>query len=110
MLFAKWQTALIGPGDPIIAPADLGAIDYEAELGVLIGRGGRAIPADDALDHVAGYLCVNDVSARDLQRADRQYTRAKSLDTFCPVSAPVPARRGPGSAGPAASAASSTAR
>ncbi len=91
MLFAKWQTALIGPGDAIVLPPISAKVDFEAELGVLIGRGGSAIAVDDALDHVAGYLCLNDVSARDLQRADRQYTRAKSLDTFCPVSAPVPA-------------------
>jgi 2-keto-4-pentenoate hydratase/2-oxohepta-3-ene-1,7-dioic acid hydratase in catechol pathway len=91
MLFAKWPTALIGPGDAIRIPPISRQIDWEGELGVLIGRGGRAIAVDDALEHVSGYLCLNDVSARDLQRADRQYSRAKSLDTFCPVSAPVPA-------------------
>jgi 5-carboxymethyl-2-hydroxymuconate isomerase len=91
MLFAKWPTALIGPGDAIRIPPISQRIDWEAELGVLIGRGGRAIAAEDALEHVGGYLCLNDVTARDLQRADGQFTRAKSLDTFCPVSAPVPA-------------------
>jgi len=91
MLFAKWPTALSGPGDPIRIPPISGKIDWEAELGVLIGRGGRGISVADALDHVGGYLCVNDVTARDLQRADGQFSRAKSLDTFCPVSAPVAA-------------------
>jgi 2-keto-4-pentenoate hydratase/2-oxohepta-3-ene-1,7-dioic acid hydratase in catechol pathway len=91
MLFAKWPTALIGPGDAIRIPSISGKVDWEGELGVLIGRGGRGIPADEALEHVGGYLCLNDVTARDLQRADGQYSRGKSLDTFCPVSAPVPA-------------------
>jgi 2-keto-4-pentenoate hydratase/2-oxohepta-3-ene-1,7-dioic acid hydratase in catechol pathway len=91
MLFAKWPTALIGPGDAIRVPPISSMIDWEGELGVLVGRGGRGISEDDALDHVAAYLCLNDVSARDLQRSDGQYSRAKSLDTFCPVSAPVPA-------------------
>jgi len=91
MLFAKWPTALIGPGDPIRVPPISDKIDWEAELGVLIGRGGRGISVDDALDHVSAYMCVNDVTARDLQRADGQFSRAKSLDTFCPVSAPVTA-------------------
>src|SRR5262245_42039670 len=91
MLFAKWPTALIGPGDAIRIPPISDRIDWEAELGVLIGRGGRGISVEDALDHVSAYICVNDVTARDLQRADVQFSRAKSLDTFCPVSAPVPA-------------------
>ena len=91
MLFAKWTTALIGPGDAIRIPPISQKIDWEGELGVLIGRGGRGITVEDALEHVSGYLCVNDVTARDLQRTDGQFSRAKSLDTFCPVSAPVPA-------------------
>ncbi len=90
MLFAKWPTALIGPGDAIRIPSISAKVDWEGELGVLIGRGGRRIPVGDALEHVGGYLCLNDVTARDLQRADGQYSRGKSLDTFCPVSAPVP--------------------
>jgi acylpyruvate hydrolase len=85
MLFAKWQTALIGPGEAIVLSSISDKVDYEAELGVVIGERAKAVPAGSALDVVAGYICVNDVSARDLQYADKQFTRAKSLDTFCPV-------------------------
>jgi len=85
ILFAKWQTCLIGSGEPIVLPSIVTKVDYEGELGVVIGREARGIGADDALDIVAGYLCANDVSARDLQRADKQFTRAKSLDTFGPI-------------------------
>lgn len=85
MLFAKWQTCLIGSGDAIVLPAITQKVDYEGELGVVIGREARGIGVDDALDAVAGYLCANDVSARDLQRADKQFSRAKSLDTFGPI-------------------------
>jgi 2,4-didehydro-3-deoxy-L-rhamnonate hydrolase len=91
ILFAKWPTALIGPGEPIVLPPISASIDYEAELGVVIGSRAKAVPADEALGVVRGYLCANDVSARDLQAADRQFTRAKSLDTFCPVGELVPA-------------------
>ena len=85
MLFAKWQTCLIGHGEAIVLPAISDQVDFEAELGVVIGRAARNIGVDDALDVVAGYICANDVSARDLQRADKQYSRAKSLDTFGPI-------------------------
>lgn len=85
MLFAKWTTCLIGDGDPIVLPGIAQKVDYEGELGVVIGRQAKGVSADDALDVVAGYLCANDVSARDLQRADKQFTRGKSLDTFGPV-------------------------
>ncbi|MDQ3068010.1 MAG: fumarylacetoacetate hydrolase family protein [Actinomycetota bacterium] len=91
MLFAKWQTALVGPGEPIRLPGISTAIDYEAELGVVIGERAKGVPAVEALAVVRGYLCANDVTARDLQRSDRQYSRAKSLDTFCPVGDLVPA-------------------
>ena len=92
VLFAKWTSAAIGPGEPIVLPAITSQVDYEAELGVVIGRRVRDLDPDDALDAVGGYVCVNDVSARDLQFADGQWTRAKSLDTFCPVGpAVVPA-------------------
>jgi 2-keto-4-pentenoate hydratase/2-oxohepta-3-ene-1,7-dioic acid hydratase in catechol pathway len=92
VLFAKWTSAVIGPGEPIVLPGFTTEVDYEAELGVVIGRTVRDIAVDDALDAVAGYVCVNDVSARDLQFQDGQWTRAKSLDTFCPVGpAVVPA-------------------
>jgi 2,4-diketo-3-deoxy-L-fuconate hydrolase len=85
VLFAKWGNSLIGPGEPILLPAGFDQVDYEAELGVVIGTRARGLGVGDALGAVAGYVCVNDVSARDLQFADGQWTRAKSLDTFCPV-------------------------
>ncbi len=85
LLFAKWPTALIGPGDPIVIPPLVTKCDYEAELGVVIGTRVRGVSKENALDAVRGYLCANDVSARDLQFKDGQWTRAKSVDTFCPV-------------------------
>jgi 2-keto-4-pentenoate hydratase/2-oxohepta-3-ene-1,7-dioic acid hydratase in catechol pathway len=85
LLFAKWGNTLIGPGDPIAIPPIVTKCDYEAELGVVIGERVRGVSAENALEAVAGYICVNDVSARDLQFADGQWTRGKSPDTFCPV-------------------------
>ena len=85
LLFAKWPNTLIGDGDPIVLPPESSQVDYEAELGVVIGAKAKRVSENDALDHVAGYICVNDVSARDLQFADGQWTRGKSPDTFCPV-------------------------
>jgi 2-keto-4-pentenoate hydratase/2-oxohepta-3-ene-1,7-dioic acid hydratase in catechol pathway len=85
LLFAKWQNTLIGPGEPIAIPPLVTKCDYEAELGVVIGARVRNASAENALEAVAGYICVNDVSARDLQFADGQWTRGKSPDTFCPV-------------------------
>ncbi len=85
LLFAKWPNALVGHGAPIVLPRQARETDYEAELGVVVGRGGRNIAVEDALDHVAGYVCANDVSSRDVQFADGQWTRGKSFDTFCPV-------------------------
>ena len=85
LLFAKWPNALIGPGEPIRIPPIVTKCDYEAELGVVIGERVRNASAENALEAVAGYICVNDVSARNLQFADGQWTRGKSPDTFCPV-------------------------
>jgi 2-keto-4-pentenoate hydratase/2-oxohepta-3-ene-1,7-dioic acid hydratase in catechol pathway len=85
LLFAKWPNALLGPGEPIVIPPIVTKCDYEAELGVVIGARVRDVSAENALEAVAGYTCVNDVSARDLQFADGQWTRGKSPDTFCPV-------------------------
>ena len=85
LLFAKWPNMLIGDGDPVVLPPESTQVDYEAELGVVIGAKAKRVSERDALDHVAGYICVNDVSARDLQFADGQWTRGKSPDTFCPV-------------------------
>jgi 2,4-didehydro-3-deoxy-L-rhamnonate hydrolase len=86
VLFAKWPSSLIGPGDPIVLPPFTTQVDYEAELAVVIGRGVRDVSPENALEAVSGVTCLNDVSARDLQFADGgQWTVAKSLDTFCPV-------------------------
>ena len=85
LLFAKWPNTLIGPGQPIVIPPVTKQVDYEAELGVVIGERVHGASAENALEAVAGYLCLNDVSARDLQFADGQWVRGKSLDTFCPV-------------------------
>jgi 2-keto-4-pentenoate hydratase/2-oxohepta-3-ene-1,7-dioic acid hydratase in catechol pathway len=85
LLFAKWANTLIGPGDPIVIPPEVHEADYEAELGVVIGRTTSRVSEAEALDAVRGYICVNDVSARDLQFGDGQWTRGKSVDTFCPV-------------------------
>jgi 2,4-didehydro-3-deoxy-L-rhamnonate hydrolase len=85
LLFAKWNNALIGPDEPIVIPPIVTKTDYEAELGVVIGSTVSRVSAENALEAVAGYICVNDVSARDLQFADGQWTRGKSPDTYCPV-------------------------
>ena len=85
LLFAKWPNTLIGDGEPIVLPEESEQVDYEAELGVVIGTTAKHVSERDALDVVQGYICVNDVSARDLQFGDGQWTRGKSPDTFCPV-------------------------
>jgi len=85
LLFAKWNNTLIGPGEPIVIPPIVTKTDYEAELGVVIGARVSKVSAEHALEAVAGYICVNDVSARDLQFADGQWSRGKSPDTYCPV-------------------------
>jgi 2-keto-4-pentenoate hydratase/2-oxohepta-3-ene-1,7-dioic acid hydratase in catechol pathway len=92
LLFAKWPNTLIGDGDPIVLPPEATEVDYEAELGVVIGTTAKRVAEADALDHVAGYICLNDVSARDLQFSDGQWTRGKSPDTFCPVGPRLVAR------------------
>lgn len=86
MLFAKFSTSVVGPGAVVEwDPGLTSSVDLEAELGVVIGRTARHVPEADALSYVLGYTCVNDVSARDLQKSDKQFVRAKSLDTFCPM-------------------------
>ncbi len=86
MLFAKFPTSVIGDGETVEwDPRLTGAVDLEAELGVVIGRTARRVSEAEALDHVLGYTCINDVTARDLQYGDKQYVRGKSLDTFCPM-------------------------
>ncbi|MCA1831661.1 MAG: fumarylacetoacetate hydrolase family protein [Actinomycetota bacterium] len=85
LVFAKFGNAVTGPGAPIVIPPFTTQVDYEAELGVVIERTTQRVSAEHALDSVFGYTCMNDVSARDLQFADVQWTRGKSLDTFCPI-------------------------
>ncbi len=85
LLFAKWQSAVIASGEPIVIPAGVEQVDYEAELAAVIGSRVKHVSVENALEAVAGYTCLNDVSARVLQFADGQWTRAKSLDTFCPI-------------------------
>jgi 2-keto-4-pentenoate hydratase/2-oxohepta-3-ene-1,7-dioic acid hydratase in catechol pathway len=85
VLFAKWTNSLIGIGQPIVLNGDSQEVDYEAELAVVIGRRCRRVSASEALNYVAGYTCLNDVSARDFQRNDKQWVRAKSQDTFGPM-------------------------
>lgn len=85
LLFLKPPSSLLAPGGTIRLPPDSRRVDFEGELGVVIGRAARHVPAARALDCVLGYTCVNDVTARDLQMKDVQFTRAKGFDTFCPV-------------------------
>src|SRR5262249_8745443 len=87
MVFTKVPECVIGPGEPVRLPkpATSEQIDYEAELAVVIGRGGRDIAARDAMAHVWGYTIVNDVTARDVQQRHSQWHLGKSFDTFCPM-------------------------
>lgn len=85
VLFTKPLTSLIAPKDEIIYPPQSERVDYEGEIGVVIGSLCTRVPASEAAAHVFGCTCVNDVTARDLQRKDIQWTRAKGFDTFCPV-------------------------
>ena len=85
ILFAKFPNSITGPEDPIVMPVGDTQIDYEAELAVIIGTKGKTIPVGKALEHVAGYMPLNDVSARTWQFGDKQWVRGKSPDTFCPI-------------------------
>jgi 2-keto-4-pentenoate hydratase/2-oxohepta-3-ene-1,7-dioic acid hydratase in catechol pathway len=76
---------VVGPGDPIVLPRLSDEVHHEAELAVVIGRLSREVPVERALETVLGYTCANDVTARDLQRTDGQWTRAKGFDSFCPL-------------------------
>jgi len=84
-IFSKFSNVVIGPGDPIVLPKVSRKPDYEAEFAFVIGRGGRHIPASQALNHVLGYTIVNDVSARDFQPATTQWLMGKTFDTFAPM-------------------------
>jgi len=85
ILFLKPASTVIGPGDGIVYPVQSSQVDYEAELGVVIKQRTKNVTPEEAGRHILGYTCVNDVTARDLQKKDGQWTRAKSFDTFCPV-------------------------
>lgn len=84
-LFSKWANAVVGPGVDVVLPSITNALDYEAELVAVIGRTAHRVSETHALDYVLGYTCGNDISARDLQFGDTQWTRGKALDTFAPM-------------------------
>jgi 2-keto-4-pentenoate hydratase/2-oxohepta-3-ene-1,7-dioic acid hydratase in catechol pathway len=85
MMFLKPNTSVVGPGDQILYPPQTSNLHYEGELAVVIGRICRDVPADQATDVIHGYTIANDVTARDLQQSDVQFTRAKGFDSFCPL-------------------------
>ncbi len=85
LLFFKPPSSLIGDGDAIVLPAASQQVEYESEIGVVIGKRARNVRAQDAAAFIKGYTCANDVSARDLQKTDGQWGRAKGFDTFCAV-------------------------
>jgi 2-keto-4-pentenoate hydratase/2-oxohepta-3-ene-1,7-dioic acid hydratase in catechol pathway len=85
LLFGKFTNTLIGPGEPIVIPPEATHVDAEAELCVEIATAGHRIPEARALEHVRGYRCANDLSARNIQYTESQWTRAKGFDTFCPL-------------------------
>lgn len=91
LLFLKPDTAIIEDGEMIIKPEEVKILTIEAELAVVIGKKGKDIPKDQAWEYVRGYRAANDVTAKDLQKEDIQWTRAKSYDTFLPLSEEVPA-------------------
>jgi 2-keto-4-pentenoate hydratase/2-oxohepta-3-ene-1,7-dioic acid hydratase in catechol pathway len=84
ILFPKFANSVVGPGDPIVVLPETRRVDYEAELGVVIGRHAFRVGEDEALSYVAGYTCMNDVSARDLQNRTSQWMLGKAIDTFLP--------------------------
>jgi 2-keto-4-pentenoate hydratase/2-oxohepta-3-ene-1,7-dioic acid hydratase in catechol pathway len=85
LMFLKPNTSVIGPGDQIFYPSQAGRVDYEGELAIVVGRICRDVPAEQATDVIFGYTIANDVTARDLQKKDVQFTRAKGFDSFCPL-------------------------
>jgi 2-keto-4-pentenoate hydratase/2-oxohepta-3-ene-1,7-dioic acid hydratase in catechol pathway len=85
LIFIKPSTSVIGTEDKIIYPKSSSRVDYEGELGVVIKKVARNVPKEAAREYILGYTCVNDVTARDLQAKDKQWTRAKGFDTFCPL-------------------------
>ncbi|MBK8730276.1 MAG: fumarylacetoacetate hydrolase family protein [Actinobacteria bacterium] len=85
LMFLIPNTAVVGPGDPVVMPSQSSNVHYEGELAVVIGRMCKDVEPEDALKVVFGYTCANDVTARDLQKSDGQWSRAKGFDTFCPL-------------------------
>jgi 2-keto-4-pentenoate hydratase/2-oxohepta-3-ene-1,7-dioic acid hydratase in catechol pathway len=85
LLFLKPPSAVIGPGETILLPAQSKRVEHEAELAIVISQEGRFVSPEESADYILGYTIANDVSARDLQRRDGQWTRAKGFDTFCPI-------------------------
>ena len=85
VLFSKFANSVVGPGADVVVPPEADQVDYEAELAVVIGRRASAVPAAQALDHVAGYACANDVSSRSLQFRSSQWLLGKAIDTFLPL-------------------------
>jgi 2-keto-4-pentenoate hydratase/2-oxohepta-3-ene-1,7-dioic acid hydratase in catechol pathway len=90
LIFLKPPSSLIRDGEAIVLPTGVGRVDFEGEIGVVIGRRARKVTVAEAWHHVGGIVPLNDVTARDLQRSDEQWTRAKGFDTFCAMGDPVP--------------------
>ncbi len=90
IIFLKPASSLLAPGEAIRMPSWAGRVDFEGEIGLVVGERARNVPREGAWDVIDAIVPVNDVTARDLQRRDGQWTRAKSFDTFCPVGEPVP--------------------
>jgi len=96
LMFIKPSTAVIGPEDDIVYPASSKRVDYEGELGVVIKNLTRRVSKNEAANHILGYTCINDVTARDIQASDGQWTRGKSFDTFCPIGPCIETELDPG--------------
>jgi 2-keto-4-pentenoate hydratase/2-oxohepta-3-ene-1,7-dioic acid hydratase in catechol pathway len=93
LLFFKPPSAIIAPGEAIELPEESARVEYEAEIAVIVGSRARRVREEEAWDHIAAVAPLNDVTARDLQKTDGQWARAKGFDTFCPLGEPVPADR-----------------
>jgi 2-keto-4-pentenoate hydratase/2-oxohepta-3-ene-1,7-dioic acid hydratase in catechol pathway len=91
LIFLKPPTAIISDGQPIVVPGWAGRVEHEGEIGIVIGRRAKSVSPRDAWKHVAAIVPLNDVTARELQKKDGQWARAKGFDTFCPIGTPVPA-------------------
>lgn len=100
LIFLKPPSAIIGPGEPIVLPKYSSKVEHEGELGLVVGkRASHLSDTEDSLSYLCGYTCVNDVTARDLQKADVQFTRAKGFDTFCPAGPYIETELNPADAG-----------